>query len=56
VGTPKGVHKQGLECLDIFSPGGGFIFAAIHNIVAKIPLLNIIAVFDVVREFSGAPA
>jgi uroporphyrinogen decarboxylase len=35
----------------VFSPGGGFVFAAIHNIVAKVPVENIVAMFDAIAEF-----
>jgi len=52
-GNPKDVRKQVLERLAIFSPGGGFVFATVHNIVAKIPPENIIALFDAVKEYRG---
>jgi uroporphyrinogen-III decarboxylase len=52
-GTGEDVRRQVLERLKIFSPGGGFVFAAIHNIVAKVPVENIRAMFDAVREFRG---
>jgi uroporphyrinogen-III decarboxylase len=32
---------------------GGFVFAAIHNILAKVPPENIIAMLDTIREFRG---
>ena len=53
LGSPEAVRKEALERLEIFSPGGGFVFAAIHNIVAKVPPENIIAMLDAVREFRG---
>jgi hypothetical protein len=31
------VRQQVLDRLAIFAPGGGFVFAAIHNILAKFP-------------------
>ena len=37
----------------IFSEGGGFVFATIHNIVANVPVENIVAMFDAVRDFRG---
>jgi hypothetical protein len=53
LGTPEEVRKQALERLEIFSSGGGFVFATIHNILAKVPPENIIAMIDAVREFRG---
>ena len=50
-GTPEDVRRQVLERLQIFAPGGGFVFAAIHNIVAKVPAENIRAMYDTVKEY-----
>jgi uroporphyrinogen-III decarboxylase len=55
-GTPREVRKQVRERLDTFSPGGGFVFAAIHNILAKVPPENIIAMLDTIREFRSLSA
>ena len=51
--TPEQVRSHVLERLEIFSPGGGFIFAQIHNITAEVPPENIVAMFDAVAEFNG---
>jgi hypothetical protein len=53
MGTPDEVREEVRQRLEIFSPGGGFVFAAIHNIVAKVPPENIIAMLDTIREFRG---
>jgi hypothetical protein len=52
-GTPREVREQVRQRLEIFSPGGGFVFATIHNILAKVPPENIIAMLDAIREFRG---
>ncbi len=52
-GTPEEVRQQVLERLEIFSPGGGYVFNTIHNIVAKTPVENLIAMFQAVQEFNG---
>jgi hypothetical protein len=52
-GTPQEVREQVLRRCDIFAPGGGFVFAAIHNIQAGTPLANIVAMIDAVGEFNG---
>jgi hypothetical protein len=52
-GTPEAVRAQVLERCRIFSAGGGFIFNAIHNVQARTPVDNIVAMIDAVREFNG---
>jgi len=42
-----------LERLDIFAPGGGFVFNTVHNILPEVPPQNILAMFDAVAEFNG---
>jgi uroporphyrinogen decarboxylase len=53
VGTPEQIRKQVLERLEIFSPGGGFVFNTVHNILPDVPPENIVAMFDAVKEFNG---
>lgn len=52
-GTPQEVRAQCLERLQILSAGGGYVFNAIHNVVAKTPVENLKAFFDAVKEFNG---
>jgi uroporphyrinogen decarboxylase len=50
-GTAEDVARQARERLDIFSPGGGFVFTAIHNIQHGTPPENVVAAFDTAREY-----
>lgn len=52
-GSPDEVRKEVLNRLEIFSKDGGFIFNTIHNVQAKTPLENIVAVVEAIREFNG---
>jgi len=52
-GTPEEVRKEVLERCEIFAPGGGFIFNAIHNVQALTPINNMIAMIDAVKEYNG---
>jgi hypothetical protein len=52
-GTPEQVRDQVLRRLEVFAPGGGFVFNAIHNIQAGTPVENIVAAIEAVREFNG---
>jgi hypothetical protein len=55
-GTPAAVHAQVSERLRLFAPGGGFVFNTIHNIQARTPVENIVAMLDAIREFNRAGA
>jgi hypothetical protein len=50
-GKPQEVRDQVRERIEIFGPGGGFVFCTIHNIQANTPLENVLAMFEVVREY-----
>ena len=52
-GTPEEVRKQVLERCRIFSRNGGFVFSTIHNVQARTPVENLIAMLEAVHEFNG---
>ena len=52
-GSPDQVRAQVLDRLGIFSEGGGYVFNTIHNILPDVPPVNVVAMFDAVREFNG---
>ena len=47
-GTPEQVRREVTEHVRVFSPDGGYVFAPVHNIQAKVPAENVIAMFDAV--------
>ncbi|MDH7501550.1 MAG: uroporphyrinogen decarboxylase family protein [Verrucomicrobiota bacterium] len=49
-GTPAQVHDEVRQRLDIFSPGGGFVFNTVHNIQGNVPIENVVAMFDALRD------
>ena len=49
-GTPDQVADEVKRRIDDLAPGGGFVFAAVHNIQAQVPPENIIAAFDTALE------
>lgn len=51
-GTPEQIRAQVLERLEIFSPGGGYIFNTVHNILPDVPPQNVIAMYDALHEFN----
>jgi hypothetical protein len=52
-GKPEEVRTEALRRCQVFGKGGGFIFNAVHNIQANVPIRNIVAMFDAVKEFNG---
>jgi len=52
-GSPADVRAQVLERLKIFSPGGGFVFNTVHNILPDVPPDNILAMFGAIKEFNS---
>lgn len=49
-GTPDEVYREVRERIDIFGPGGGFVFNAIHNIQGNVPVENVEAMFKAVWD------
>jgi hypothetical protein len=54
-GTPEEVRKEVRERIEIFGPGGGFIYNTIHNIQARVPVENLLALFETVRDTGTYP-
>jgi hypothetical protein len=52
-GTPAQVRDEVRQRCDIFAAGGGFVFDAIHNVQARTPVANIVALIDAVKAFNG---
>lgn len=52
-GTPAQVYQEVMDRLKLFSPGGGFVFATIHNVVANVPVENLVAMYRAVNDFRG---
>ncbi len=50
-GTPEQVKKEVQQRISIFAPEGGFIFNTIHNVQPRIPIKNVLAMYDAVRNF-----
>jgi uroporphyrinogen decarboxylase len=51
--TPQEVKDHVKERLEIFAPGGGFVFNTVHNILPEVPPENIVAMFEAVDIFNG---
>ena len=49
--APNVCREETKRLLDEFMPGGGYVFAAGHNIQADVPPENVVALFDTVYEY-----
>ena len=49
-GTPQEVRDDVRRRLDIFMPGGGYVWNQIHNIMADVPPANIVAMLEAAME------
>lgn len=51
LGTPGEIKDQIRSLIEIFSPGGGFVFNTVHNIQANVPIENVVAMIEVLQEY-----
>jgi uroporphyrinogen decarboxylase len=51
---PAEVKEHVKRRLEVFAPGGGFVFNTVHNILPDVPAENIVAMFEAIDEFNGA--
>lgn len=54
-GTAEEVRQQVREHMRIFGQGGGFVFNPIHNVQARVPVENLVSLYDAVQEFRVYP-
>jgi len=55
-GTPQEVRDEVRERLRIFGTGGGYVFNTIHNVQARTPQENLVALYEAVAEFGDLGA
>ncbi len=48
--APEEIKKHVRRQIEILSPGGGFVFQQVHNILADVPAENIVAMFEAVKS------
>jgi len=52
-GKPEDVREQVLRTCEVFNKDGGFVFNTVHNIQANVPIENIVAMLEAIKEFNG---
>lgn len=53
-GTPEEVYREVRERIEIFAPGGGFVFNSTHNVQSNVPTENLLAMFRAVKDSGNA--
>ena len=48
-GTPAETREHVRRLMDVWSPGGGYVFQQVHNVLADVPPENIVAMLEGVR-------
>ena len=51
-GTPEEVRGEVTRACRVFSRNGGFVFNAVHNVQAKSPTENVVAMLEAVHEYN----
>ena len=54
-GTPDQVRSEVRERIRILAPGGGFVFNSVHNIQPGVPVGNVLAMYEAIREHGAYP-
>jgi hypothetical protein len=54
-GTPDDVRKEVAERLRIFGSPSGFVFNPTHNVQARVPIENVVAMYETVRDCGRYP-
>lgn len=52
-GSPAEVRDEVRSRIDILGDGGGFVFCTIHNLVSGCPIDNVMAMFEVLKEYQN---
>jgi uroporphyrinogen-III decarboxylase len=52
-GTPDEIRNQVRERMRIFGAGGGFVFNPSHNVQAGVPVENLLALYQAVKDFGS---
>jgi uroporphyrinogen-III decarboxylase len=52
-GTPGEVKAHVLKECEIFARDGGFVFNTVHNMQANVPLANVLAMLEAIKQFGS---
>jgi uroporphyrinogen-III decarboxylase len=49
------VRQEVRNRLKVFGAGGGFVFNTTHNVQARVPVENVVAMYETLREHGRYP-
>lgn len=49
-GTEDEIRRQVWDLCDIFGRDGGFVFSSVHNVQANVPVKNVVAMMEAIKE------
>lgn len=52
-GTPEQIRRHVMGQYEVLGKDGGFVFNSVHNIQANVPIENMVAVIETIREING---
>jgi len=50
-GAPEQIRAEVRERIEVFGAGGGFVFNPVHNVQARTPVENLLALYEAVRAY-----
>ncbi|MGI6174885.1 MAG: uroporphyrinogen decarboxylase family protein [Christensenellales bacterium] len=51
--TPEEVYEEVMQRLEVFAPGGGFVFNAIHNVQGPTTAKNLMSMFNAIKDYNA---
>jgi len=51
VKTPGQVKEEVKRLINIFGRGGGYVFNAVHDVQANVPIENLVAMFEILKKY-----
>jgi hypothetical protein len=51
--APEKIREEVLNLCEIFATDGGYVFNTVHNVQANVPVENLVAMINAVKEFNG---
>jgi len=54
-GTPEEVRREVCERVKVFAQGGGFVFNTVHNVQPRVPIENVLAMYEAMSECGVYP-
>lgn len=50
-GTPEQIRQEVKQSLEVFGQGGGYVFNTVHNVQPRVPVENLVALYEAVAAY-----